>query len=126
MAVKMKLSRNQMAARAAAEFQEGWIVNLGIGIPTLCSDYVPAGRRIIFHSENGVMGYGHRPAEEDADPHLVNAGVQPVTLLPFAATVHHADAFAIIRQGMLDVGVLGAYEAAANSDFANWKIAGKN
>jgi 3-oxoacid CoA-transferase len=120
-----KLSRVAMAARAAAEFQDGWIVNLGIGMPTLCSDFVPEGRRVIFHSENGVIGYGRNATEEERDPHVVNAGVLPVLLQPFASIVHHADAFAVVRSGRLDVAVLGAYEAAANGDFANWKTGGR-
>ena len=123
---KPKLSRDMMAARAAAEFQEGWIVNLGVGMPTICSDFIPASRRVILHSENGVIGYGHNASADEVDPHVVNAGVQPVVLLPFASTLHHADAFAVIRRGMLDVGVLGAYEVGANGDFANWKIAGRS
>lgn len=122
---KTKLTRDLMAARTAAGFQDGWIVNLGVGMPTLCSDFVPAGRRIIFHSENGVIGYGRNASEEELDPHLVNASVQPVVLMPFASIVHHADAFGIIRRGLLDVAVLGAYEVAANGDFANWKLAGR-
>jgi 3-oxoacid CoA-transferase B subunit len=122
---KPRLSRDLMAARVASEFQDGWIVNLGIGMPTLCSDFVPADRRVIFHSENGVVGYGRNVSGDEVDPHLVNAGVQPVLLLPFASILHHADAFAVIRRGMLDVAVLGAYEVAANGDFANWKTAGR-
>ena len=121
----VRLTRDLMASRTAAEFQDGWIVNLGVGMPTLCSDFVPAGRRVIFHSENGVIGYGRNAAPEEADPHVVNAGVNPVVLEPFASILHHADAFAVIRRGLLDVGVLGAYEAAANGDFANWKTAGR-
>lgn len=120
-----RLSREMMAARTAAEFQDGWLVNLGIGIPTLCSDFVPAGRQIVFHSENGVIGYGRNASEEERDPHVVNAGVQPVLLMPFASTLHHADAFAVIRRGRLDAAVLGAYEVAANGDFANWKTGGR-
>lgn len=123
---KPGLSRDLMAARAAAEFQDGWIVNLGVGMPTLCSDFLPAGRRIILHSENGVIGYGRNVSGDEVDPHIVNAGVRPVELLPFASIIHHADAFAIIRRGMLDAGVLGAYEVAANGDFANWKTAGRS
>ena len=123
--VKQRLSRDLMAARVAAEFQHGWIVNLGVGMPTLCSDFVPAGRRVIFHSENGVIGYGRAASGEEIDPHIVNAGVQPVVLEPFASILHHADAFAVIRRGLLDVGVLGAYEVGANGDFANWKMEGR-
>ncbi len=122
---KTPFTRDMMAARAAAEFQDGWIVNLGVGIPTMCSDFLPAGRRIILHSENGVIGYGRNATDEEAGFYTVNASVQPVLLQPFAAIVHHADSFAIIRSGMLDVGVMGAYEVAANGDFANWKLAGK-
>lgn len=125
MKAKARLSRDLMAARTAAEFQDGWIVNLGVGMPTMCSDFIPAGRRIILHSENGVIGYGRNVSPEEIDPHVVNAGVRPVELLPFASIIHHADAFAIIRRGMLDVGVLGAYEVAANGDFANWQTAGR-
>jgi 3-oxoacid CoA-transferase B subunit len=121
---KTRLTRPQMAARLAAEFQDGWIVNLGVGMPTMCSDYIGE-RDIILHSENGVIGYGRTATVEEATPYVVNAGVQPVLLKPFASIVHHADAFAIIRKGMLDVAVLGAYEVAANGDFANWKTAGR-
>ena len=122
---KTPLSRDMMAARAASEFQDGWIVNLGIGIPTLCSDFLPAGRRIILHAENGVIGYGRNATVEEASPYVVNAGVQPVLLQPFASIVHHADAFGVIRRGLLDAAVLGAYEVAANGDFANWRLAGR-
>ena len=114
-----------MAARVATEFQDGWVVNLGIGMPTLCSDFLPADRTVILHSENGVIGYGRNATVEEATPYVVNAGVLPVLLQPYASIVHHADSFGIIRKGMLDVGVLGAYEAAANGDFANWKLAGR-
>ena len=119
------LSRQQMCDRLAMEFGDGWIVNLGIGIPTLCSNFDFGDRQIIFHSENGVIGYGPltKPGEEDL--HLVNAGGQHVTLRPGAAIVHHADSFAMIRGGHIDVTVLGAYEVAANGDFANWKMAGQ-
>ena len=118
------LSRQRMADRLAMEFQDGWIVNLGVGMPTLCSNTDIGDRQIIYHSENGVIGYGPiaEPGEEDL--HLVNAGGQNVTLRPQAAIVHHADSFAIIRSGRIDVTVLGAYEVARNGDFANWKVAG--
>jgi 3-oxoacid CoA-transferase B subunit len=124
-AEKTRLSRDIIAARIAHEFQDGWIVNLGVGMPTMCSDFLPAERFIVLHSENGVIGYGRNATVEEATPYVVNAGVFPVLLQPFASIVHHADAFAVIRRGLLDVGVLGAYEVAANGDFANWKTAGR-
>ena len=116
-----RLSRDMMAARITAEFQEGWIVNLGVGMPTMCSDFIPADKSIVLHSENGLIGYGRNATVEEATPYVVNAGVMPVMLTPSTAIVHHADAFAVIRGGHLDVGVLGAYEVATNGDFANWK-----
>ncbi len=120
----MPRSRPQMAERLAREFQDGWIVNLGVGMPTLIAD-VPFGEReITFHSENGVIGYGPVAAPGSEDLNLVNASGQNVTLLPGAAIVHHADSFALIRGGRMDVTVMGAYEAAANGDFANWKVKG--
>jgi len=122
---KTVLDRQTIAMRCAKEFQDGWIVNLGVGIPTLCSDFVPEDRFVIFHSENGVIGYGPLATKENLDLHLVNAGVQHVTLRPFASIVHHADAFGIIRSGRIDVSVLGSYQVAENGDFANWKVAGK-
>ncbi len=119
------LSRQQMCDRLAMEFGDGWIVNLGIGIPTLCSNFDFGDKEIIFHSENGVIGYGPLAASGKEDMHLVNAGGQHVTLRPGAAIVHHADSFALIRSGRIDVTVLGAYEVAENGDFANWKMAGQ-
>ncbi len=119
------LTRQQMCDRLGQEFQDGWVVNLGLGIPTLCSNCKFGEREIIFHSENGVIGYGPlaKPGEEDL--HLTNAGGQYVTLEPGAALVHHADSFAMIRGGRIDVTVLGAYEVAENGDFANWKMKGQ-
>ena len=117
-------TRQQMADRVAREFQDGWIVNLGVGMPTLCSNADMGDRRIIYHSENGVIGYGPVAAPGEEDLHLVNAGGQNVTLRPGAAVVHHADSFAIIRSGRIDVTVMGAYEVSAAGDFANWKVAG--
>jgi 3-oxoacid CoA-transferase B subunit len=118
------LSRQQMADRLALEFQDGWIVNLGVGMPTLCSNTDIGDCRVIYHSENGVIGYGPLAEPGHEDPHLINAGGQNVTLRPGAAIVHHADSFAIIRSGRIDVTVLGAYEVACNGDFANWKVKG--
>jgi 3-oxoacid CoA-transferase B subunit len=123
---KPRLTRPQMAKRLAAEFQDGWIVNLGTGMPLMCSDFVVQdGRTVIFHAENGVIGYGRRAVTEDeATPWLGNAGGGAVVLEPFAAFVHHADSFAIVRKGMLDTSVLGAYEVGADGGLANWKVAG--
>lgn len=117
------LTRQQMANAIARRFQDGWIVNLGVGIPTMCSN-TPITADIIYHSENGVIGYGPLAEAGAEDMHLVNAGGQHVTLKPEAAVVHHADSFAIIRSGRIDVTVMGAYEVGANGDFANWKVAG--
>jgi len=111
-----------MCDRLAMEFQDGWIVNLGIGIPTLCSNYVDNSRTIINQSENGVIGYGPLAPEGQEDKYLVNAGVQYVLPQPGMAIVHHADSFALIRGGFVDVTVMGAYEVAENGDFANWRI----
>jgi 3-oxoacid CoA-transferase len=122
---KHKLSRELMAARIAAEFKPGWIANLGVGMPTMCSDYIPAGQGIILHSENGVIGYGRLATAGEESPYLVNAGGQHVILEPYASIVHHADSFSVVRKGMLDVAVLGAYEVGANGDLANWKTAGR-
>src|SRR6202008_779423 len=119
------LTRQQMCDRLAMEFGDGWIVNLGIGIPTLFSNFDFGDKQIIFHSENGVIGYGPLAAPGKEDLHLVNAGGQHVTLKPGAAIVHHADSFGLIRSGRIDVTVLGAYEVADNGDFANWKMAGQ-
>jgi 3-oxoacid CoA-transferase B subunit len=122
MADKPKLERQAMCDRLAMEFQDGWIVNLGVGMPTLCSNYVDPNKDIIYHSENGVIGYGPLAPEGEENPHLVNAGGQHVTSRPGMAIVHHADSFALIRGGMIDVTVLGAYEVSENGDFANWRI----
>ena len=122
---KEPLSRQAMADRIAMEFQDGWVVNLGIGIPTLCSNFVHADRRIVYQSENGLVNYGPLAVEGEEDPHLVNAGGQYVIPIPGMAVLDHADSFALIRAGYVDVTVLGAYEVAANGDFANWKLAGR-
>ena len=119
---KTKLQRQAMCDRLAMEFQDDWIVNLGVGMPTLCSNYVDPNKDLIFHSENGVIGYGPLAPPGEEDKHLVNAGGQNVVALPGMAIVHHADSFALIRGGMVDVTVMGAYEVAENGDFANWRI----
>ena len=116
----MPFDRTAMAARVAQDIPEGWFVNLGIGMPTLVADHIPPEREVIFHSENGILGMGPAPAAGAVDPWLINAGKQPVTLVPGAALMHHADSFAIIRGGHLDLCVLGAFEVAANGDIANW------
>jgi 3-oxoadipate CoA-transferase beta subunit len=114
------LSRAQMAARLAQDIPEGWYVNLGVGMPTMVSNHLPPDREIIFHSENGILGMGPVPPDDKIDPWLVNAGKQHVTLRPGGSFMHHADSFAIIRGGHLDLCVLGSYEVAENGDFANW------
>ncbi len=119
------LTRQQMADRVAREFQDGWIVNLGVGIPTMCSNTDIGDRDITYHSENGVIGYGPVAAEGHEDLNLVNAGGQNVTLKPGAAVVHHADSFGVIRGGHIDATVMGAYQVAMNGDFANWKLKGQ-
>jgi 3-oxoadipate CoA-transferase, beta subunit len=113
-------SRNEMAARLARDIPEGWYVNLGLGLPTLVPDYIPEGREVVFHSENGVLGMGPLPPKDEIDTWLVNATKQNITLVPGASLFHHADSFAMIRGGHLDLCVLGAYEAAENGDIANW------
>jgi 3-oxoacid CoA-transferase B subunit len=119
------LTRQQMADRVAREFQDGWIVNLGVGIPTMCSNTHIGDRDITYHSENGVIGYGGVAAEGEEDLNLVNAGGQNVTLKPGAAVVHHADSFGVIRGGHIDATVMGAYQVSMTRDFANWKLKGQ-
>jgi 3-oxoadipate CoA-transferase, beta subunit len=114
------LDRLGIARRIAQDIPEGWFVNLGIGIPTTVSDFVPQDREVIFHAENGVIGIGPSPSPDNINPFLVNAGVQPVTMRTGGAYVHHADSFAIARGGHLDLCVLGAFEVAENGDLANW------
>ena len=117
----MKLwTRTEMAARAASDIPEGWYVNLGIGMPTMIADQVPTEREVIFHSENGILGMGPAPTPEAADPWLINAGKQHVTLREGGSYISHSDSFAVIRGGHLDLCVLGAFEVAENGDIANW------
>ena len=119
---KRRLTREEMAAVIAQRLQPGWLVNLGIGIPTLASNFVQPDAGVIFTSENGVIGYSRLASAEETDPDVVNAGGQPVTLIPGATFVHHADSFGLIRSGRIDVTVLGSYECAADGSFANWRL----
>jgi 3-oxoadipate CoA-transferase, beta subunit len=114
------LTRAEMAARLARDIPEGWYANLGIGAPLQVADYVPADREVIFHSENGVLGMGPAPPLEAINRWLINAGKQYVTLRRGGAYMHHADSFALIRGGHLDLCVLGAFQVAENGDLANW------
>ena len=116
------LTRDQLAWRAAQDIPEGYFVNLGVGIPTLAASYVPKGREVIFHSENGILGLGPKPTPEQEDPDLVDAGKNLTTLITGGCYMHHADAFVMIRGGHLDLSLLGAYEVAANGDLANWTM----
>jgi 3-oxoadipate CoA-transferase beta subunit len=121
----IKLSNAQIAWRAAQDIEDGAYVNLGIGFPEIVAKFQPPGREAIFHTENGILNFGEAPKAGEEDWDLINAGKKAVTLKPGAAFFHHADSFAMVRGGHLDVAILGAYQVAENGDLANWRVGSK-